>query len=141
VQFEDNRYNSYRAIESVKGYYLSAGAMRFFGARVSNFYPLENGGAVFFLTQKAGFDDSLGRVRSWVTYCPYGHLVNDLETEERPSVTAKSLKTFEYLRVSGEFDLVSSRCSCHGCQIDREGLREIEDAEICIECPTHCSGE
>ena len=140
VQFEDMRYNTARAVESVKGFYFSAGALRYFGAKITHYYPLENGGAVFYSTMKGGFEDC-ARVRTWVTYCPYGHLVNDLETEERPSVTAKSLKTFEYLRVSGEFDLVSSRCSCHGCQIDREGLREIEDAEICIECPTHCAGE
>ena len=141
VQFEDNRYNSYRAIESVKGHYLSAGAMRFFGSRVSNFYPLESRGAVFFLTQKAGFDYSDGRNRAWVVYCPYGHLVDDLETEQRPRVTAKSLKEFQDMRASGGFDEIAKGCKCHGCEIDREGLREIKDAEICIDCPTHCAGE
>ena len=141
VQFEDNRYNSYRAIESVKGHYLSAGAMRFFGSRVSNFYPLESRGAVFFLTQKAGFDDSAGRVRVWAVYCPYGNLLDDLKTEQRPKVTAKSLKEFQEIRINGGFDELVRHCVCHGCTIDRDGLRDILDAEICISCPTHCGGE
>jgi hypothetical protein len=141
VQFEDNRYNSYRAIESVKGHYLSAGAMRFFGSRVSNFYPLESRGAVFFLTQKAGFEDSQGRVRSWAVYCPYGNLLDDLKTDLRPKVTAKSLRDFQEIRINGGFDELVKHCVCHGCQIDRNGWRDIKDAEICIDCPTHCAGE
>jgi hypothetical protein len=141
VQFEDMRYNTARAVESLKGYYFSEGALRYFGAKITHYYPLENGGAVFYSTMKGGFEDC-ARVRTWVTYCPYGHLVEDLETDKRPPVNAKSLKAFEDLRKNGAFDSLNSfKCSCHGCQIDREGLREIEDAEICIDCPTHCGGE
>jgi hypothetical protein len=135
------RYNTARAVESLKGYYFSEGALRYFGAKITHYYPLENGGAVFYSTMKGGFEDC-ARVRTWVTYCPYGHLVEDLETDKRPPVNAKSLKAFEDLRKNGAFDSLNSfKCSCHGCQIDREGLREIEDAEICIDCPTHCGGE
>jgi hypothetical protein len=115
--------------------------MRFFGSRVSNFYPLESRGAVFFLTQKAGFDDSAGRVRVWAVYCPYGNLLDDLKTEQRPKVTAKSLKEFQEIRINGGFDELVRHCVCHGCTIDRDGLRDILDAEICISCPTHCGGE
>jgi hypothetical protein len=141
VNFEDMRYQTARVISHLKGFYFAPETMRYFGAKITHFYPLEKGGAVFFSTMKGGFEDC-ARVRTWVTYCPYGHLVEDLETEKRPSVTAKSLKAFEDLRKNGAFDsLISFKCSCHGCQIDRDGLREIEDAEICIECPTHCAGE
>jgi hypothetical protein len=141
VNYEDMRYNTARAIESLKGYYFSAGAMRYFGAKITHFHPLKKGGAVFYSTMKGGFEDG-ARVRTWVMFCPYGHLVDDCESEKRPPVNAKSLKAFEDLRMNQTFDLmIDYRCICHGCQIDREGLREIEDAEICIECPTHCAGE
>jgi hypothetical protein len=141
INFEDMRYQKDRAVESLKGHYFSEGALRYFGAKITHFYPLKNGGAVFFSTMKGGFEDC-ARVRTWVTYCPYGNLVDDCETESRPSVTAKSLKDFEDYRRDGAFDsLISFKCSCHGCQIDRQGLREIKDAEICIDCPTHCAGE
>jgi hypothetical protein len=140
VQFEDMRYNTARAVESLNGYYFSSGAMRFFGAKITHFYPLEKGGAVFFSTMKGSEEGT--RVRTFVVYCPYGNLVNDCATDNRPTVTAKSLKAFEHARTVGAYDfLVSSECGCHGCQIDRDGLREIEDAEICISCPTHCAGE
>jgi hypothetical protein len=140
VQFEDMRYQTARAVSHLNGFYFSPETMRYFGAKITHYYPLEKGGAVFFSTM-SGFEDGT-RVRTWVTYCPYGHLVEDLENEKRPSITAKSLKAFEDLRKNGAFDsLISFKCSCHGCEIDRDGLREIKDAEICIECPTHCGGE
>lgn len=140
LNFEDMRYNKARAVESVKGHYFSAGAIRFFGVKVSHFFPLQNSGAVFFQTMRAGFDDS-PRVRSWAVYCPYGNLVDDLSTDDRLIVTAKGLRELLQQLERGEFDTIARLCSCHGCQIDREGLRDIPDAEICIECPTHCAGE
>ena len=140
VQFEDMRYQHVRAIESVKGHYLSPNAMKFFGSRVSNFYPLANGGAVFFLTQNSGFENS-PRVRSWVVYCPYGNLVDDMPSDDRLIVSAKSLRDLHKLRAEGFFYGVAGSCKCHGCEIDRDGLRDIPDAEICIDCPTHCAGE
>ena len=141
VQFEDMRYQTARAISHLKGFYFAPETMRFFGAKITHFYPLKNGGAVFFSTMKGGFEDC-ARVRTFVVYCPYGYLVNDCATDNRPTVTAKSLKAFEHARTVGAYDfLISSECDCHGCQSDRQGLREIEDAEICISCPTHCGGE
>ena len=141
VQFEDMRYQSARASQSVKGHYFNESNMRFFGCKITNFYPLESRGAVFFTTTKSGFEDSEGRQRVWAVYCPYGNLLDDLKTEQRPKVTAKSLREFEEIRRNGGFDELVKHCVCHGCTIDREGLREIKDAEICIECPTHCGGE
>ena len=140
INFEDMRYNKARAIESVKGYYFSAGALAYFGVKVSHFFPLQNSGAVFFQTLKSSFGDS-PRVRSWVVYCPYGNLVDDLASEDRLLVTAKGLRGMLRQLERGEFDQVAKLCACHGCQIDREGLRDIPDAEICIECPTHCGVE
>jgi len=112
-----------RAIESVKGHYLTPNTMRFFGSRVSNYYPLSNGGAVFFLTQKAGFESS-ERVRSWVVYCPYGNLVQDMPSDDRLLVSAKSLRDLHKLRAEGFFYGVADSCECHGCKIDRAGWRE-----------------
>jgi hypothetical protein len=141
LQFESMRYNTARAISHLEGFYFTPETMRFFGSKITNFYPLESRGAVFFTTNKAGFEHSDGRERAWVVYCPYGKLLDDLKSEQRPKVTAKSLKEFEEIRINGGFDELVKSCKCHGCEIDREGLREIKDAEICIECPTHCAGE
>ena len=140
INFEDMRYQSARAVESVKGHYFSAGAIRFFGVKVSHFFPLQNSGAVFFQTMRGGFDDS-PRVRAWVVYCPYGNLVDDLASEYREPVTAKGLRGFMRQLERGEFDQIAKLCKCHGCDIDRDGLRNIPDAEICISCPTHCAGD
>lgn len=140
INFEDMRYQSARAVESVKGHYFSAGAVRFFGVKVTHFYPLQNSGAVFFQTLKSSFGDS-PRVRSWVVYCPYGNLVDDLSTDDRLLVTDKGLRGMLRQLERGEFDTIAKLCTCHGCQIDRAGLRDIPDAEICLECPTHCAGE
>lgn len=139
INFEDMRYNKARAVESVKGHYFSAGAIRFFGVKVSHFFPLQNSGGVFFQTMRAGFDDS-PRVRSWAVYCPYGNLVDDMPSDDRLLVSAKSLRDLHKLRAEGFFYGVADSCKCHGCAIDREGLRDIPDAEICISCPTHCEG-
>ena len=139
INFEDMRYNKARAIESVKGYYFSSGAIKFFGVKVSHFFPLVNGGAVFFQTMRSGFDDS-ARVRAWAVYCPYGNLVDDLATEYREAVTAKGLRELLQQRDIGKFDELSRLCKCHGCEIDRAGWRDSADSEICIECPTHCGG-
>jgi len=124
VQFEDMRYQHVRAIESVKGHYLSPRTMQFFRSRVSNFYPLANGGAVFFLTQGSSFENS-PRVRSWVVYCRYGNLVQDMPSDDRLIVTAKSLKDLHRLRADGFFFWVADSCACHGCTIDSNGWREI----------------
>jgi len=140
IQFQDMQYQSERAVQSVKGFYLTPNTMKFFGSRVSNFYPLANGGAVFFLTQNSGFENS-PRVRSWVVYCPYGNLVQDMPSDDRLIVSAKSLSDLHKLRAVGFFYGVSDSCKCHGCEIDRADLRNIPDAEICIECPTHCVTE
>jgi hypothetical protein len=140
VQFEDMRYQTARAISHLEGFYFAPETMRFFGCKITHFYPLKSRGAVFFTTNKAGFEHSDGKERVWVVYCPYGKLLDDLKTELRPKVTAKSLKEFEEIRINGGFDELVKHCVCHGCKIDRQGLREIEDAEICIDCPTHCGG-
>lgn len=141
VQFEDMRYQTARAISHLEGFYFAPETMRFFGSKITHFYPLESRGAVFFTTNKAGFDDSDGRTRAWVVYCPYGKLLDDLKSELRPKVTAKSLKEFEEIRINGGFDYIVNQCICHGCRIDTANWRGVHDAEICIGCPTHCAGE
>ena len=141
VQFEDMRYQTARAISHLEGFYFSPETMRFFGSKITHFYPLESRGAVFFTTNKAGFDDSDGRVRAWALYCPYGKLIDDLKMKDRPKVTAKSLRYFETFRSSGAFDYLVRQCVCHGCRIDQANWRNVHDVEICIGCPTHCAGE
>ena len=93
--------------------------MKFFGCKVSHFYPFgEREGAVFFTTQKNGFDD-FTRSRRWVVVCKFGEIVADSNLRHEYPVTAKTLRRFERARRLGVFERIAGACMCHGCQIER----------------------
>lgn len=82
--FENYRYWMRDALALVNGFYFADSTMKFFGCKVSHFYPFgEREGAVFFTTQKNGFDD-FTRSRRWVVVCKFGEIVAD--SEDRKSV-------------------------------------------------------
>lgn len=113
--FKGRQYWKNVAKDEVNGFYFSDSTMKFFSCRITDFFPLKNGGAVFYTTQRAGFDN-YDRERRWVVVCPFGEIVADSKLG-RYSVDSKSAKKFERARNLGVFDRIAGFCACHGCQI------------------------
>jgi hypothetical protein len=96
-------------VAELNGHYFSPSTMRFFGSRVTGFRVLySSGGVIITSTQKAGFDDSLGREIVHTYFCKYGNLV---EAYHYKNAREAQKNLFE------GSDKVDS-CTCHGCQIE-----------------------
>jgi hypothetical protein len=105
-----NRASVEAVIAEIGGHYFSPDARRFFGSRPTWWITVSDGRVIVRSTEKAGFEDSLGRVQKLTLFCPYGVVIEHAKFN--------TLHQAQKALFSFYGDTV---CTCHGCRIDRSG--------------------